>query len=296
MPLLADHVGTDRVIVACADNDKPLGFVYAYMRGKGSSSYSIGRDHLYIAAVCVDPDNHKKGVGNALLSELVKSNSHRKICSHAFFINEAAKKLYKKNGFNELAILYSKEAFQETDKTKKVASIKPFEITSMAGGIKCPYCKQEGFDKGEFDEHLKYCAEYLKIKDTPLARPIMKSSTTDEVGKFYIVTKPSLDSTLLDIMFDTDIKGLQNQYLGGLQSGDIEGIFTDKYVAETVAKSLLDSVDPDAMEKEGAKKYRKLGPDELIQEGDEFLNAFGKWVPATNFGQKVLSENYRRPV
>jgi hypothetical protein len=119
--------------------------------------------------------------------------------------------------------------------------------------IKCPFCGEEGFDKEGLKAHLSrgQCEEYEKVSELP---PSMFSTlaTTDEVGKFWIVEKPKPDSLLIDILFETDIKGLQNQYLGGLQYGQIEGIFTDKYVAETVAKSLLDSLDPDAYDKEGS--------------------------------------------
>lgn len=397
LPLLADHIGTDRVVVACQDNDRPVGFVYAYLKGKGISPYSPGRNHLYVAAICVDSDNRKKGIASALMKELVKSNSHRKICGQILCSNEAGRKLYKKNGFNELYVVFSKEAFKEpvakvaatskerlfrsygaevndgvvtlyrggnvsedtlrnlrygdylsatehgedatgnqgassygknvvkfelliddievtgagefqykggseslsggkkypveiykayndynglnltakeidslstsevrneasmgltggTDefdsltknKYKPKVAAKPFEITSMAGGIKCPYCGSEGFDKQEFDEHLKYCQEYLKIKDTPLARPLMKNSSVDV---FYIVTKPSTGDTLKTTLFEVKTEDLP-KYFEDFQNGEVEGIFGDKFVAETVAKSLLEAIDTNPMGQE----------------------------------------------
>jgi predicted GNAT family acetyltransferase len=369
--------------VACLDDDKPKGFVYAYVKGKGYSPYSPGRDHLYVAAVCVDQDNRKKGIASALMKELVKSNSHRRICGQVLCSNAAAKKLYSKNGFAEHYVVFAKEAFKEADKSTKTASIdtmaesmlsqkvldewlsknypemdyalyregtswsvmsdnlsedlmqkvvaeggnvydtslpytgkqlvarefewesvihghsfknskymsKPFEITSMAGGINCPYCGAEGFDTKEFEEHLKYCKEYLKIKDTPLARPLMKSSGTDEVGRFWIVTKPSSDSTLKDIVFEVGADGLQT-YLEGFLSNEIEGIFTDKFVAETVAKSLLEAGDPDAMEKEGSEDVKRPSKGEIAALIKAYaLMMFSKQLNAPMSAQQRYHDN-----
>lgn len=126
LAMLEDHIGSDKVIVACNEDDNPVGFVYAYLRGKGASLYSAGRDHLFVSAICVEPTFQKKGVANALMRELVASNSHRKICGHISLDSEAGLKLYKKNGFKESFVVFSKEAIKEI---VKEGSFKPFEVT-----------------------------------------------------------------------------------------------------------------------------------------------------------------------
>lgn len=61
----------------------------------------------------------------------------------------------------------------------------------------------------------------------------------DQVGKFWVVTKPSKSSTLIDILFEADVAYMLLQAKGGLKAEDIEGLYKSKQEATTVAEKLL---------------------------------------------------------
>lgn len=62
-----------------------------------------------------------------------------------------------------------------------------------------------------------------------------------KINKFWIVTKPTKYSVLDDILFQSDIKGMQNQFLGGLKKAEIVGTYQYKAEAEKIAKKLLNT-------------------------------------------------------
>jgi len=132
-----EHIGTDRVIVACNENDKPIGFVYAYMRGKGHHLYSSGRDHLYVSAVAVHPDYQRQGTATAMLNELVRSNSHRNIKANISSNNEAATALYRKCGFDSDTSYVFTKSSQPLENIDKTAAyhIHPFIVESDGSGV-----------------------------------------------------------------------------------------------------------------------------------------------------------------
>ena len=59
--------------------------------------------------------------------------------------------------------------------------------------------------------------------------------------KFWVVTIPTQDSTLGDILFECDLKGLRLQFLGGLFDSQIHGIYDEK-TANRIAKNLLNYI------------------------------------------------------
>lgn len=61
----------------------------------------------------------------------------------------------------------------------------------------------------------------------------------DNIGKFWVVTKPTELSVIEDILFETDIKSLFNQVRGGLKEEDIKGLFITKRTAESLANNIL---------------------------------------------------------
>lgn len=60
-----------------------------------------------------------------------------------------------------------------------------------------------------------------------------------KITKFWVVTKATNRSGLSDILFQKDMAGMQNQFLGGLKGSDIVGVFTTKKEAETLALKQL---------------------------------------------------------
>lgn len=66
----------------------------------------------------------------------------------------------------------------------------------------------------------------------------------DHVGKFWVVTEPTVDSVLQDILFLSSVGGMISQAKGGLKQEDIVGLYPlkDKEKAEKHAKFLLEKV------------------------------------------------------
>ncbi len=60
-----------------------------------------------------------------------------------------------------------------------------------------------------------------------------------KVNKFWVVSKPSKKSELIDILLHADMKKMELQFKGGLSGKEIIGIFTTKNEAEKVAKMAL---------------------------------------------------------
>ena len=60
-----------------------------------------------------------------------------------------------------------------------------------------------------------------------------------KVSKFWVVTKPTKQSVLIDILFNADMKRMELQFKGGLSNKEIIGIFTTRNEAEKVAKMAL---------------------------------------------------------
>jgi hypothetical protein len=60
-----------------------------------------------------------------------------------------------------------------------------------------------------------------------------------KVQKFWVVTKPTKRSTLVDILFSADMKRMELVFKGGLSGSEIIGTFTTKNEAEKVAKMAL---------------------------------------------------------
>jgi len=73
---------------------------------------------------------------------------------------------------------------------------------------------------------------------TFLAR-IEAAAITDDVGKFWVITKPTKASSLADICFEADIMYMKNQFRGGLEAKDIIGFYKSKPKAEKIAEKLL---------------------------------------------------------
>lgn len=81
--------------------------------------------------------------------------------------------------------------------------------------------------------------KHLKIgQSLAVGAPTIKN---DHVGKFWVVTKPSKVSTLIDIMFEADVAYMLLQAKGGLKAEDIEGLYKSKREATTVAEKLLNA-------------------------------------------------------
>ena len=56
---------------------------------------------------------------------------------------------------------------------------------------------------------------------------------------FWVVTNPTKDSTLNDVVFKTDLRGMMLQVGGGLRERDIAGIYKNENTAKIKGHKLL---------------------------------------------------------
>lgn len=75
--------------------------------------------------------------------------------------------------------------------------------------------------------------------------------------EFWVVTRPTEDSTLIDILFKSSVREMQNQYLGGLKAEEILGVFPNSQSAMAVqtAEDALNGM----TEPMGEAEYRPTG-------------------------------------
>ena len=75
----------------------------------------------------------------------------------------------------------------------------------------------------------------------------------DEVGKFFVVTKPrSKNTTMEDIVFESDIFGFANQIRGGLKFEDVIGLYKQKSDARREGMEALKAYETQLKEMEDA--------------------------------------------
>ena len=89
----------------------------------------------------------------------------------------------------------------------------------------------------------------------------------DEIGAFWVVEKPTLNSTINDVCFECkDVAYFANQVKGGLDPTDIKGIFTKEAKAKKLAEKLLKARDAKKEEvKQAAEAYKKMKEETLAK-------------------------------
>ena len=79
----------------------------------------------------------------------------------------------------------------------------------------------------------------------------------DEVGKFFIVEKPSQKSTIEDVVYETDVKELIDHVKGGLKFESILGLYKQKSDARRAGTEALKEMEASIKEMEDAmEEYR----------------------------------------
>lgn len=103
-----------------------------------------------------------------------------------------------------------------------------------------------------------------KDSENPEKQAELSEDTPDEIGKFWVVTKPqSKDATLEDILFESSVMYFANQIRGGLNEADVRGLFYSKPKATKLAKSLLKEFEDQLEEVEGAMSEFRTHKGEL---------------------------------
>lgn len=69
-----------------------------------------------------------------------------------------------------------------------------------------------------------------------------ESKRVDEIGKFWVVTKPTKNSELVDILFETDLFGFVLQMKGGLKEDEVLGFYKNKEKAKKMAEKILQRI------------------------------------------------------
>ena len=70
---------------------------YGFYNGK-----EIENNTFEIGNICIKPEHQNKGIGTAILKEIIFENKGKNIKLQAFKINERAIKLYEKMGFEKI--------------------------------------------------------------------------------------------------------------------------------------------------------------------------------------------------
>ena len=111
---------------------------------------------------------------------------------------------------------------------------------------------------------------------------------TDEVGEFWVVTVPTPDSELLDILFKSTVADIALSYRGGLKASELLGVFTDEGRAREFAlKQLQSPTGPTA-----ARRTAFFHRDDTLLAG----LSFGELIDAVHSNEPVIDEAAVRKV
>ena len=89
---------------------------------------------------------------------------------------------------------------------------------------------------------MKTFKEIMEVKllgEAMSGKNVLNFKGKDEIGDFWVVTNPTPDSELPDILFQADIFDIVLQIRGGLDVESIVGIYKKEVKAKKVAVKLL---------------------------------------------------------
>jgi len=93
------------VFMVLAEEDKIIGFIYAYEEIKGILPFHKKRKYIVIDNIIIDEKHQNRGYGQQLLNfmiEYAKEKKYNDIMLNVYCFNEKAIDLYKKHGFKTL--------------------------------------------------------------------------------------------------------------------------------------------------------------------------------------------------
>jgi len=94
--------GNNNIFIVLEEENKIIGFLYAYEETKGQLPFHKKRKYIVIDNIAVDENYQNKGYGEKLLNyilEYAKNNMYNDIILNVYNFNEKAIRLYKKKGF-----------------------------------------------------------------------------------------------------------------------------------------------------------------------------------------------------
>ena len=77
-----------------------------------------------------------------------------------------------------------------------------------------------------------------EVEDSQVIKEV-EGILTDEIGKFFIVEKPTKDSEMEDVVYELDLPEFALQIKGGLDVKNILGIFKDKLGAKRAGSEAM---------------------------------------------------------
>ena len=105
--------------------------------------------------------------------------------------------------------------------------------------------EKEAVDQKTKDYFQGYFGGYGKqlTKDIALKKPKNKSSskTAAKIESFWVVTKPTPDSEMVDVLFESSPTGMLLQGKGGLTAAKVHGVYDNEAEAKAEAEKLLGS-------------------------------------------------------
>lgn len=123
---------------------------------------------------------------------------------------------------------------------------------------------------------------------------------TDDIGTFWVITKPKGKSTLNDIFFEADIMYMMNQFRGGLKDSEIVGFYSDetrgKVIAENlVANQLVESKNGKAFWDDLPKSSQNYLVENTKRIGDSYIvdGADGRPINATAISESRDGFNFK---
>ena len=105
---LNDVTDEEKMIIVAVDKNKVNGFLYAYIDNKKTYKSQVA----HLSFIFVEENERQRGIASSLIEEFLKIVKERKIKFvevNCFEKNEAARKLYKKYGFEVLWLGCRKE-------------------------------------------------------------------------------------------------------------------------------------------------------------------------------------------
>lgn len=117
----------------------------------------------------------------------------------------------------------------------------------------------------------------------------VEASTEDSIGSFFVVTNPTKQSEIEDILFESSIKNMMLQAKGGLEYKDICLITKDSVRAKALADELLANVQKSKLMT--MTSYEKFSEEKIDEMVKELKARFGSkfWVkPGYEFGNKSV--------
>ena len=90
-----------------------------------------------------------------------------------------------------------------------------------------------------------------EVEDSQVIKEV-EGILTDEIGKFFIVEKPTKNSEMEDVVYELDLPEFALQIKGGLDVKNILGIFKDKLGAKRAGSEALKEYESTLKEMEDA--------------------------------------------